>query len=127
MRNSYARYLLCLFPEPGPINHALVAGCISISFRVLDFPDLTADGVFPFWRCCRSGVVIIADANPWLACIFGMLAGVLGLVTAWLACQTCLPAALQYFSDDRAVCRQFCVLCKPNLALLGEPTIFGER
>ena len=77
--------LLALFGalESGLI-YALVALGVYISFRVLDFPDLTADGSFPLGGAV-AGVAIIAGVNPWLACIFGMLAGgVAGLVTAWL-------------------------------------------
>ena len=64
--------------------YALVAGGVLISFRILDFPDLTADGSFPL------GAVVFAvsvglGVNPWLACLAGAAAGACaGMVTAWL-------------------------------------------
>ena len=120
--------LLALFGalESGLI-YALVALGVYISFRVLDFPDLTADGSFPLGGAV-AGVAIIADVNPWLACIFGMLAGgVAGLVTAWLHVKL---GILQLLSSILVMVSLYAVNLRimhaPNLALLGEPTIFGE-
>ena len=120
--------LLALFGalESGLI-YALVALGVYISFRVLDFPDLTADGSFPLGGAV-AGVAIIADVNPWLACIFGMLAGgVAGLVTAWLHVKL---GILQLLSSIFVMVALYAVNLRimqaPNLALLGEPTIFGE-
>ena len=119
--------LLALFGalESGLI-YALVALGVYISFRVLDFPDLTADGSFPLGGAV-AGVAIIADVNPWLACIFGMLAGgVAGLVTAWLHVKL---GILQLLSSILVMVALYAVNLRimqaPNLALLGEPTIFG--
>ena len=64
--------------------YALVALGVLISFRILDFPDLTADGSFPL------GAVVFAvsvglGVNPWVACLAGAAAGACaGMVTAWL-------------------------------------------
>ena len=120
--------LLALFGalESGLI-YALVALGVYISFRVLDFPDLTADGSFPLGGAV-AGVAIIADVNPWLACIFGMLAGgVAGLVTAWLHVKL---GILQLLSSILVMVALYAVNLRimqaPNLALLGGPTIFGE-
>ena len=120
--------LLALFGalESGLI-YALVALGVYISFRVLDFPDLTADGSFPLGGAV-AGVAIIADVNPWLACIFGMLTGgVAGLVTAWLHVKL---GILQLLSSILVMVALYAVNLRimqaPNLALLGEPTIFGE-
>ena len=120
--------LLALFGalESGLI-YALVALGVYISFRVLDFPDLTADGSFPLGGAV-AGVAIIADVNPWLACLFGMLAGgVAGLVTAWLHVKL---GILQLLSSILVMVALYAVNLRimqaPNLALLGEPTIFDE-
>ena len=120
--------LLALFGalESGLI-YALVALGVYISFRVLDFPDLTADGSFPLGGAV-AGVAIIADVNPWLACIFGMLAGgVAGLVTAWLHVKL---GILQLLSSILVMVALYAanlrIMQAPNLPLLGEPTIFGE-
>ena len=120
--------LLALFGalESGLI-YALVALGVYISFRVLDFPDLTADGSFPLGGAV-AGVAIIANVNPWLACIFGMLAGgMAGVVTAWLHVKL---GILQLLSSILVMVALYAVNLRimqaPNLALLGEPTIFGD-
>ena len=120
--------LLALFGalESGLI-YALVALGVYISFRVLDFPDLTADGSFPLGGAV-AGVAIIANVNPWLACIFGMLAGgMAGVVTAWLHVKL---GILQLLSSILVMVALYAVYLRfmeaPNLALLGEPTIFGD-
>ena len=120
--------LLALFGalESGLI-YALVALGVYISFRVLDFPDLTADGSFPLGGAV-AGVAIIANVNPWLACIFGMLAGgMAGVVTAWLHVKL---GILQLLSSILVMVALYAVNLRimqaPNLALLGEHTIFGD-
>ena len=64
--------------------YALVAFSIYLSFRVLDFPDLTVDGSYPLGAAVAA-VMINADLNPWLACLGGFVAGMLaGALTAFL-------------------------------------------
>ena len=46
--------------------YALVALGVLMSFRVLDFPDLTADGSFPLGGAVAA-VAIVAGINPWVA------------------------------------------------------------
>ncbi|WP_410471712.1 ABC transporter permease [Faucicola mancuniensis] len=105
--------------------YALVALGVYISFRVLDFPDLTADGSFPLGGAV-AGVSIIAGFNPWVACIFGMLAGGLaGIVTAWLHVKL---GILQLLASILVMVALYSVNLRimdaPNLPLLGEPTVF---
>ncbi len=118
--------LLALFGalESGLI-YALVALGVYISFRVLDFPDLTADGSFPLGGAV-AGVAILAHVNPWLACIFGMLAGgVAGVVTAWLHVKL---GILQLLSSILVMVALYSINLRimgaPNLPLLGEPSVF---
>jgi len=64
--------------------YGLVAFGIYISFRVLDFPDLTVDGSFPLGAAVAA-VLIIAGWNPWLATGMAIVAGMAaGAVTALL-------------------------------------------
>ncbi|ELA08855.1 inner-membrane translocator [Moraxella macacae 0408225] len=105
--------------------YALVALGVYISFRVLDFPDLTADGSFPLGGAV-AGISIVAGFNPWLACIFGMLAGSLaGIVTAWLHVKL---GILQLLASILVMVALYSVNLRimqaPNLPLLGEPTVF---
>ena len=64
--------------------YGLVAFGIYLSFRVLDFPDLTVDGSFPLGAAVAA-MLIIAGWNPWLATGAAILAGMAaGAVTAIL-------------------------------------------
>ena len=107
--------------------YALVALGVYISFRVLDFPDLTADGSFPLGGAV-AGVSIIAGVNPWLACCFGMLAGaVAGMVTAWLHVKLGILQLLSSILVMVALCSiNLRIMQAPNLPLLGEPTVFAN-
>lgn len=64
--------------------YAFVALGVYLSFRVLDFPDLTVDGSFPLGGAVAA-VLIVGGGNPWLATLAAMGAAALaGLVTATL-------------------------------------------
>ena len=59
--------------------YALVALGVLISFRILDFPDLTADGSFPLGGAVCAVCIVQPPtsplsflANPWLATFLGM-------------------------------------------------------
>ncbi len=106
--------------------YGLVALGVLISFRTLDFPDLTADGSFPLGGAV-AGISIIAGINPWLACAFGMLAGsVAGIVTAWLHVKL---GILQLLASILVMVALYSVNLRimgaPNLPLLGETTVFS--
>jgi putative ABC transport system permease protein len=63
---------------------ALVALGVYITFRVLDFPDLTVDGSLPLGAAVAAAM-ISGGIDPVLATLTAILAGCLaGLVTAWL-------------------------------------------
>jgi putative ABC transport system permease protein len=107
--------------------YGLVALGVLISFRTLDFPDLTADGSFPLGGAV-AGVSIVAGVNPWLACAFGMLAGsVAGVVTAWLHVKL---GILQLLASILVMVALYSVNLRimgaPNLPLLGETTVFSS-
>lgn len=107
--------------------YAIVALGVYISFRVLDFPDLTADGSFPLGGAV-AGVAILAGVNPWLACVFGMLAGAIaGMITAYLHVKL---GILQLLSSILMMVALYSINLRimkaPNLPLLGSPTIFDS-
>ncbi|MGP1571807.1 MAG: ABC transporter permease [Moraxella sp.] len=105
--------------------YALMALGVLISFRILDFPDLTADGSFPLGGAVAA-VAIASGVNPWLACGFGMLAGAMaGVVTAWLNVKMGilhLLAGILVMTALYAI--NLRIMGAPNLSLLGEPTVF---
>ena len=62
---------------------ALVALGVLISFRLLNFPDLTADGSFPLGGAVAA-TLISGGHDPWFACGMAALAGAAsGWLTAW--------------------------------------------
>ncbi len=105
--------------------YGLVALGVLISFRILDFPDLTADGSFPLGGAVAA-VAIVAGFNPWIACVFGMLAGAIaGVVTAWLHVKL---GILQLLASILVMVALYSINLRimgaPNLALLGEDSVF---
>ncbi|EKF83325.1 branched-chain amino acid ABC transporter permease [Moraxella catarrhalis RH4] len=105
--------------------YALMALGVLISFRILDFPDLTADGSFPLGGAV-AGICIVAGINPWLACVFGMIAGmVAGMMTAWLHVKLGILHLLAGILMMTALYSiNLRIMNAPNLPLLGQPTVF---
>lgn len=69
--------------EQGLIYGIMVLG-VYISYRILNFPDLSVDGTFPLGAAV-STVMIMQGVNPWLALLIALLAGcIAGLVTGIL-------------------------------------------
>lgn len=106
--------------------YAIVALGVYISFRVLDFPDLTADGSFPLGGAvCAIGLV--AGWNPWVAMLAAIVAGAIaGMVTAWLHVSLKI---LQLLASILVMTALYSVNLhvmhnSPNIALLGVDTIF---
>lgn len=105
--------------------YALVALGVLISYKILDFPDLTADGSFPLGGAVCV-VCILQGVNPWLATLFGTIAGALaGVITASLyigfKIEKLLSSILMMIALYSINLR---IMGMPNLALLGETTIY---
>lgn len=105
--------------------YGLVALGVLISFRILDFPDLTADGSFPLGGAVCA-VCMISGMNPWLATLCGMAAGALaGMVTAWLNVSLKILHLLASILVMVALYSvNLRVMGAPNVPLLGEATVF---
>jgi len=64
--------------------YGLMAMGVFITYKILDFPDLSVDGTFPLGACVTAAL-ITAGVNPWLACLIAFVAGALaGSVTGLL-------------------------------------------
>ncbi len=69
--------------EEGLIYGIMAMG-VYITYRVLDFPDLSVDGTFPM-GCCVTAALTVAGVHPVLALIISFLCGcAAGLVTGLL-------------------------------------------
>lgn len=76
---------LCGAFELGMV-YSLVALGVYISFRVLQFPDLTVDGTFPLGAAVYASYVVIWGGSPLVAIMLAVAAGALfGWVTGWLS------------------------------------------
>ena len=53
--------------------YGLVAMGVYLTFRILDFPDLTVDGSFTLGAAVTA-TLIVAGINPYLSTLFGTLA-----------------------------------------------------
>ncbi len=107
--------------------YALVALGVLLSFRILDFPDLTADGSFPL-GAFACAVCMTAGLNPFLAIGVGFLAGfVAGGITAWLNVRL---GVLQLLAGIIVMTALYSVNLRiggaPNVPLLGINTIFDQ-
>ncbi len=103
---------------------ALVAFGIFISFRVLDFPDLTVDGSFPLGAAI-SATLIVSGVNPWLATGAALFGGALaGMITALLNVKLKILHLLASILTMIALYSiNLRIMGKPNIALLGEETV----
>ncbi len=103
---------------------ALVALGVYLSFRVLEFPDLTVDGSFPLGAAV-SATLIVNGWDPWLATGFAMIAGAMaGILTGWLNVQLKILNLLASILTMIALYSiNLRIMGRPNVALLGEETI----
>lgn len=105
---------------------SLVALGVFLSFRVLEFPDLTVDGSFPLGAAVAA-TIIVAGGNPYFATLVAALAGaVAGLLTAWLNVRLKILHLLASILVMIALYSvNLRIMGRPNIALLGEQTIFS--
>ena len=103
---------------------ALVALGIFISFRILDFPDLTVDGSFPLGAAVAASA-IVAGINPWLATLMACLAGsIAGVITALLNVKLNILHLLASILTMIALYSiNLRIMDGPNKALLGVETL----
>ena len=100
--------------------YALVSLGVFISFRLLDFPDLTADASFPLGGAV-CGLCMYVGIDPWIATFLGMFAGcIAGAMTGLLYVKLNI---LQLLSSIIVMIGLYSI----NLRILGiGPYIIGE-
>lgn len=122
---------MSLYEFLGTLEVGLVFGLVALgaflSFRVLDFPDLTVEGSFPFGAAVTAVLIVNAGWNPWLATAMALLAGACaGYVTALLNVRfkilNILAGILVSISLYSINLR---VMVGPNKPLLGVRTVFS--
>jgi putative ABC transport system permease protein len=107
--------------------YSLVAVGIYLSFRTLDFPDMTVDGSFPLGAAVCAAL-ITHGYNPFVSTLVAMMAGAgAGLVTAWLSTRLRMLNLLAGILTMTALYSiNLRVMGRPNIALLGEKTLFSQ-
>ena len=111
--------------EQGMIFGIMALG-VYISYKILDFPDLSVDGTFPLGAAVTAAL-ITAGVNPWLCLLVAFLAGcaagtVTGLLNVKLKIKDLLSGILMMTALYSINYR---IAGAPNKFLMGEPTIFS--
>lgn len=100
---------------------------VYITFRVLDFPDMTCDGSFALGGCVSAVLAVNAGWNPYATLVVAVVVGgVSGVITAVLHNKCKIPAILSgiltmtalYSINNR-------VMGKANIPLLGIDTVIS--
>jgi putative tryptophan/tyrosine transport system permease protein len=119
---------MSLFSFLGTLEIGLIYGLVAIgvylTFRILDFPDLTVDGSFTLGAAVTA-TLIVMGVNVFLATLAGTIAAACaGLVTAWLNLRFDILHLLASILTMTALYTiNLRVMGKPNVALIMEPTI----
>ena len=123
--------------------YALLAYGILITYRILDFPDLTVDGSFPLGAAV-SAVLLVRGVDPWLTLLAAIAAGALagaatGLIHVRLHVRDLLAGIitmtalfsinLQIAGSNLAVDRSFQTIftSAPVMALFGGLTLMQRK
>lgn len=109
------------------IIYAIMALGVYLSFRILDFPDLTVDGSFVTGGAVAA-ISIINGTDPVTATILGTLAGfVAGSVTGVLHTKGKINPLLSGIIMMIALYSiNLRIMGRPNLSLLNETTLFTQ-
>ena len=114
----------------GAIEIGLVFGLVGLgvflSFRVLNFPDLTVDGSFPLGAAV-SAALIVGGLDPYSATLVAIACGCLaGLVTAFLNIRFGILHLLASILTMIALYSiNLRIMGRPNLAIISEPTVLS--
>lgn len=106
------------------IVYSLVAVAIFLSFRMLDFADLTVDGTFPLGACI-SVVTITQGMHPLWGIGLAFVAGTLcGIITALLSTRLKILNLLAGILTMTALYSiNLRIMGRPNASLFGKKTI----
>lgn len=99
---------------------------VYITYRVLDYADLTVDGSFALGGAVAARL-IIGGVNPFFATFVAFIAGMLsGVVTGLLHTKLKIPALLSGILSMIALYSiNIRIMGKPNISLLRDPTVFN--
>ena len=111
--------------EQGLIYGIMALG-IYISYKILDFPDLSVDGTFPLGAAVTAALML-KGVNPWLCLPIAALAGcIAGALTGFLHVKLRIKDLLAGILTMTALYSvNYRIAGAPNQFLKGYPTIFS--
>lgn len=121
---------MSLIASLGAIEIGLIFGLVALgvflSFRIINFPDLTVDGSFPLGGAVAAAL-IVGGWNPFAATAAAMLAGAAaGYLTAWLNVHLRIMQLLASILVMIALYSvNLRIMGKPNVALIDNATVFS--
>jgi putative ABC transport system permease protein len=121
---------MSLIASLGALEIGLIFGLVALgvllSFRIVNFPDLTVDGSFPLGGAVAA-TLIVAGWNPFAATGLAIVAGALsGALTAFLNVRLKIMQLLASILVMIALYSvNLRVMGKPNVPLINEPTVFS--
>ena len=121
---------MSLIASLGAIEIGLIFGLVALgvflSFRIINFPDLTVDGSFPLGGAVAAAL-IVSGWNPFVATAVAMLAGAMaGYLTAWLNVHLRIMQLLASILVMIALYSvNLRIMGKPNVALINDATVFS--
>ncbi len=107
--------------------YSLVAIGVYITFKVIDFPDLTVDGSFTLGAVVSSSM-IFAGYDPFIATFCAIFSGcVSGFVTGYLNVRWNILGLLAGILTMTALYSiNLRIMGRPNIAIIDSPTIFAS-
>ena len=121
---------MSLIASLGALEIGLIFGLVALgvflSFRIINFPDLTVDGSFPLGGAVAAAL-IVAGVNPFIATAAAIAAGALaGWLTAWLNVHLRIMQLLASILVMIALYSvNLRIMGKPNVALINDATVFS--
>ncbi|HJA21247.1 ABC transporter permease [Limosilactobacillus panis] len=105
---------------------ALLGLGLYLTFRILDFCDMTVEGTFPL-GAATAVTAISRGIDPLLATLLAVLAGMAaGLITGLLYTKGKIPSLLAGILTMTAIYSvNLRIMGKSNISLLGKPTLFS--
>ena len=101
---------------------------VYITYRILDFPDLSVDGTFPLGAAITA-LCLTKGINPYATCVISFIAGGLGgILTGFLNIKLKITNLLSGILVMIALYSiNLRIMGKSNIPLFGKQTIFSSR
>lgn len=106
---------------------AIVSLGVYITYKILDFPDLSVDGTFPLGAAVTA-TLIVKGVDPFVACFISFIAGCIGgLITGLLHVKLKITNLLSGILVMIALYSiNLRIMKRSNIPLFGEKTIFSS-